>query len=177
MTQGPIGDDCLFLNVWTAAKSATAKLPVMFWVYGGGFNEGSSSVAVYNGAELAKKGIILVSVNYRVGPLGFLAHPELTKESTHRSSGNYGLLDQIAALQWVHDNISGFGEDPGQVTIFGQSASAISVVDLMRSSLRGSRSTTSLRRLSPRTGRSSEGPAIRTAPAFLPGQPTGRAAT
>ncbi len=135
MTQGPIGEDCLFLNVWTAAKSATAKLPVMFWIYGGGFNEGSSSVAVYDGAELAKKGIIVVSVNYRVGPLGFLAHPELTKESAHHASGNYGLLDQIAALQWVHDNISGFGGDPAQVTIFGQSAGAISVVDLMRSPL------------------------------------------
>ena len=74
----------------------------MFWIYGGGFNEGSSAVAVYDGAELAKKGVIVVSVNYRVGPLGFLAHPELTKESEHHSSGNYGLLDQIAALQWVH---------------------------------------------------------------------------
>ena len=78
----------------------------MFWIYGGGFNEGSSSVAVYDGAELAKKGVIVVSVNYRVGPLGFLAHPELTKESAHHASGNYGLLDQIAALHWVHDNIA-----------------------------------------------------------------------
>lgn len=135
MTQGPIGEDCLFLNVWTAANTASAKLPVMFWIYGGGFNEGSSSVAVYDGAELAKKGVIVVSVNYRVGPLGFLAHPELTKESEHHSSGNYGLLDQIAALRWVHNNISGFGGDPSQVTIFGQSAGAISVVDLMRSPL------------------------------------------
>ena len=91
MTQGPIGEDCLFLNVWTAARNASARLPVMFWIYGGGFNEGSSSVAVYNGAELATKGVIVVSVNYRVGPLGFLAHPELTGESEHHSSGNYGL--------------------------------------------------------------------------------------
>jgi para-nitrobenzyl esterase len=135
MTQGAIGEDCLFLNVWTAANTANSRLPVMFWIYGGAFNEGSSSVAVYDGTELAKKGVILVSVNYRVGPLGFLAHPELTKESDHHSSGNYGLLDQIAALQWVHTNISAFGGDPNQVTIFGQSAGAISVVDLMRSPL------------------------------------------
>src|SRR6185503_9727961 len=135
MTQGPIGEDCLFLNVWTAAKNGTAKLPVMFWIYGGGFNEGSSSVAVYDGTELAKKGVIVVSVNYRVGPLGFLTHPELTKESEHQSSGNYGLLDQIAALRWVRDNIAAFGGDPNQVTIFGQSAGALSVAALMRSPL------------------------------------------
>jgi para-nitrobenzyl esterase len=135
MTQGPIGEDCLFLNVWTTAKSSSARVPVMFWIYGGGFNEGSSSVAVYDGAELAKKGVIVVSVNYRVGPLGFLAHPELSQESDHHTSGNYGLLDQIAALQWVHKNIAAFGGDPGQVTIFGQSAGAISVVNLMKSPL------------------------------------------
>jgi para-nitrobenzyl esterase len=135
MTQGPIGEDCLFLNVWTAARTPNARMPVMFWIYGGGFNEGSSSVAVYDGTELAKKGVIVVTVNYRVGPLGFLAHPELTKESEHRSSGNYGLLDQIAALQWVHRNIAAFGGDPLQVTVFGQSAGAISVANLMRSPL------------------------------------------
>jgi len=135
MTQGPIGEDCLFLNVWTPATAPTAKLPVMFWIYGGGFNEGSSSVAVYDGTELAKKGVVLVSVNYRVGPLGFLVHPELSKESEHHVSGNYGLLDQIAALQWVKKNIAAFGGDPAKVTIFGQSAGAISVVDLMRSPL------------------------------------------
>ena len=106
MTQGPIGEDCLFLNVWTAAKTPNARMPVMVWIYGGGFNEGSSAVAVYDGAQLAKKGVIVVSVNYRVGPLGFLAHPELTKESEHGSSGNYGLLDQIAALQWVQQATS-----------------------------------------------------------------------
>lgn len=135
MTQGPIGEDCLFLNVWTAARAPGDRLPVMFWIYGGGFNEGSSSVAVYDGAPLARKGVIVVSVNYRVGPLGFLTHPELTKESEHRSSGNYGLLDQIAALRWVRDNIAAFGGDPNQVTIFGQSAGAISVSSLMRSPL------------------------------------------
>jgi len=135
MTQGPVGEDCLFLNVWTTAKAANAKLPVMLWIYGGGFREGSSSVAVYDGAELAKKGVVVVTVNYRVGALGFLSHPELTKESEHHSSGNYGLLDQIAALQWVQKNIGAFGGDPTQVTIFGQSAGAISVIDLMRSPL------------------------------------------
>ena len=135
MTQGPIGEDCLFLNVWTAARGPNARVPVMFWIYGGGFNEGSSSVAVYDGTELAKKGVIVVSINYRVGPLGFLTHPELTKESEQRSSGNYGLLDQIAALRWVRNNIAAFGGDPNQVTIFGQSAGAISAASLMRSPL------------------------------------------
>src|SRR5262245_21629288 len=135
MTQGPIGEDCLYLNVWTTAKNAGAKHPVMFWIYGGGFTEGSAAVAVYDGAELAKKGVIVVSANYRVGPLGFLAHPELSRESERGVSGNYGLLDQIAALRWVQKNIAAFGGDPAQVTIFGQSAGAISVADLMRSPL------------------------------------------
>lgn len=135
MTQGPISEDCLFLNVWTSASAASAKLPVMFWIYGGGFNEGSGQVAVYDGAGLAKKGVILVSVNYRVGPLGFLVHPELSRESEHHVSGNYGILDQIAALQWVHRNIAAFGGDPSRVTIFGQSAGAQSVVLLMKSPL------------------------------------------
>ena len=133
MTQGPIGEDCLYLNVWTPAKNASVKLPVMVWIYGGAFTEGSSAIAVYDGAELAKKGVIVVTLNYRVGPLGFLAHPELTRESG--TSGNYGLLDQIAALKWVQKNIARFGGDPAQVTIFGQSAGAISVADLMRSPL------------------------------------------
>jgi para-nitrobenzyl esterase len=135
MTQGPTGEDCLFLNVWTAADAATARLPVMFWIYGGGFTEGSTAVAVYDGAELAKKGVVVVSANYRLGPLGFLAHPELTAESPRRSSGNYGLLDQIAALRWVKTNIAAFGGDPDRVTLFGQSAGAMSVASLMRSPL------------------------------------------
>jgi len=135
MTQGVISEDCLFLNVWTAAKSPREKQAVMVYIYGGGFSEGSGSVAVYNGSELAKKGVVVATINYRVGPIGFLIHPELTKESEHHSSGNYGLLDQIAALQWVHRNIAAFGGDPEKVTIFGQSAGAISVVDLMRSPL------------------------------------------
>jgi len=135
MTQGAISEDCLFVNVWTTVKSASEKQAVMVFFYGGGFNEGSSSVAVYNGVELAKKGVVVVTPNYRVGPLGFLVHPDLTKESEHHSSGNYGLLDQIAALKWVQKNIGGLGGDPNRVTIFGQSAGAISVADLMRSPL------------------------------------------
>ena len=135
MTQGPVGEDCLFLNVWTPARTPGDRLPVMLWIYGGGFNEGSSSVAVYDGAQLARKGVVVVTVNYRVGPLGFLTHPELSKESPHKSSGNYGILDQIAALRWVSRNIGGFGGDPRQVTIFGQSAGGISVAVLMRSPL------------------------------------------
>ena len=133
MTQGPVGEDCLYLNVWTPAKNANARLPVMFWIYGGAFNEGSGAIAVYTGAELAKKGVVVITANYRVGPLGFLAHPELTKEAG--TSGNYGLLDQIAALRWVQKNVAGFGGDPRQVTIFGQSAGAMSVAALMRSPL------------------------------------------
>src|SRR5687767_3419697 len=133
MTQGPVAEDCLYLNVWTPAKNANARLPVMFWIYGGAFNEGSGAIAVYNGAELAKKGVVVITANYRVGPLGFLAHPELTKEAG--TSGNYGLLDQIAALRWVQKNVAGFGGDPRQVTIFGQSAGALSVAALMRSPL------------------------------------------
>jgi para-nitrobenzyl esterase len=135
MTQGTLSEDCLFVNVWTGAKPASEKRAVMVFIYGGGFSEGSSSVAVYNGAELAKKGVVVVTFNYRVGPLGFLVHPELTKESEHHSSGNYGLLDQIAALAWVHRNIGAFGGDPARVVVFGQSAGAISVADLMRSPL------------------------------------------
>ena len=135
MTHGALSEDCLFVNVWTAAKSAREKRAVMVFIYGGGFSEGSSSVAVYNGAELAKKGAVVVTFNYRVGPLGFLVHPDLTKESPHHSSGNYGLLDQIAALEWVHRNIDSFGGDADRVTIFGQSAGAISVANLMRSPL------------------------------------------
>jgi len=135
MTQGPISEDCLFLNVWTAAKSPRGKQAVMVFIYGGGFSEGSTVCAVYDGAALAQKGVVVVSMNYRVGPLGFLVYPELTKKSEHHTSGNYGLLDQIAALQWVQKDIAAFGGDPGRVTVFGQSAGAISVDDLMRSPL------------------------------------------
>jgi para-nitrobenzyl esterase len=135
MTQGPVSEDCLFLNVWTPAAAATERLPVMVYIYGGGFNEGSSSVAVYDGAPLASRGIVVVTINYRTGPLGFLVHPALSAESEQKVSGNYGLLDQIAALRWVRRNIAAFGGDPAAVTVFGQSAGAISVADLMRSPL------------------------------------------
>jgi len=135
MEQGPVSEDCLYLNVWTAAKSPNERRPVMVYMYGGGFNEGAGSVAVYDGTQLAKRGVVVVNMNYRVGPLGFLVYPELSKESEHGVSGNYGLLDQVAALQWVHKNIAAFGGDPSRVTIFGQSAGAISVYDLMQSPL------------------------------------------
>jgi para-nitrobenzyl esterase len=120
-------EDCLYLNVWTPAKKSREKLPVMVWIYGGGFAMGSTSYPTYSGEQLAKMGVIVVSVAYRVGPLGFMAHPELTAESENHVSGNYGLLDQIAGLRWVQRNIKKFGGDPSRVTIFGESAGAISV--------------------------------------------------
>ena len=136
---GPVGEtneDCLYLNVWTPAKSTNAKLPVMFWIHGGGFMFGSGGKACYDGAELAKRGdVVVVTCNYRLGPFGFLAHPALTAESPNHASGNYGLMDQIAALQWVQHNIAAFGGDPGCVTIFGQSAGGVSVCALLASPL------------------------------------------
>src|SRR3954467_13985216 len=130
-----VSEDCLFLNIWTpAALTGSARppanLPVFFWIYGGGFNEGSGAVPVYNGANLAKKGLVVVNVNYRVGSLGFMAHPALTTEQGG-ASGNYGIQDQIAALQWVRDNIKAFGGDSSKVTIAGQSAGAMSVQALL----------------------------------------------
>jgi para-nitrobenzyl esterase len=130
----PRSEDCLYLNVWTAA-SASEKRPVMVWIHGGGFVGGSAAGEIYDGTDLAKKGVVLVSFNYRVWKLGFLASPELSKESEHHVSGNYGLLDQIAALQWVRENIAAFGGDPDNVTIFGQSAGSISCNFLMASPL------------------------------------------
>ncbi len=127
-------EDCLYLNIWTPAKSANDRLPVMVWIYGGGFSLGTTSVSQYNGAKLASKGVVLVSVAYRVGELGFLAHPELTAEQ-HGHSGNYGLLDMIAGLKWVKQNIGAFGGDPGRVTIFGESAGGIAVSMLAASPL------------------------------------------
>jgi para-nitrobenzyl esterase len=135
MTQGPVSEDCLFVNVWSSARASEAKQAVMVYIYGGGFTEGSGEVAVYNGENLARKGVVVVTFNYRVGALGFLVYPALTQESPNHSSGNYGLLDQIAALKWVHANIAAFGGDPARVTIFGQSAGAMSVAYLMRSPL------------------------------------------
>ena len=128
-------EDCLYLNVWTPAKSAKEKLPVMVWIYGGGFSFGSTAEPVHSGEELAKKGVVVVSIAYRVGQLGFLAHPELSAESPNGVSGNYGLLDQIAGLKWVQENIPAFGGDPNKVTIFGESAGGISVSMLCASPL------------------------------------------
>ena len=127
VTHGEVSEDCLDLNVWTPAKSKAERLPVYVFLYGGGFSSGSAEVPVYDGEGLARKGLVVVTINYRVGILGFLAHPELTKESGYNASGNYGLLDQIAALRWVRDNIAAFGGDPSRVTIAGQSAGSMSV--------------------------------------------------
>jgi len=121
---GPTSEDCLYVNVWTKA-AANARRPVLVYVYGGGFSSGSGDVPVYDGSQLADRGLVVVNMNYRVGSLGFLAHPELTKEAG--ASGNYGLMDQVAALQWVRDNIAAFGGDPRRVMVAGQSAGAMSV--------------------------------------------------
>lgn len=129
-------ENCLYLNIWASADAKPgAKLPVVVWIYGGGFTLGSSGMAMYDGENVAKKGTIFVSFNYRVGILGNLAHPELTAESQNHASGNYGLMDQVAALQWVKRNIAQFGGDPDNVTITGQSAGAMSVSALEASPL------------------------------------------
>src|ERR1035441_6437929 len=122
MTHNEVSEDCLYLNVWTPAKSASAKLPVYVNIYGGGFNEGSAAVPVYDGEGLARKGLVTVSFNYRVGALGYLAYPELTTESGYHASGNYGELDQVAALEWEHSNIAAFGGDPARVTEIGRAS-------------------------------------------------------
>jgi para-nitrobenzyl esterase len=131
----PIGEDCLYLNIWTRAKSADDRLPVMVWIHGGGFDRGTGAAIGYDGENLASKGAVIVTINYRLGIFGFLALPELTVESPQHSSGNYALLDQIAALRWVQRNIAAFGGDPSRVTIFGESAGSISVNALMASPL------------------------------------------
>jgi para-nitrobenzyl esterase len=130
-----MSEDCLFLNVWTPAKSAGERLPVMVWIHGGAFTCGSGSDELCDGAALAHKGVVVVTFNYRLGVLGFLAHPGLSAESPRQVSGNYGLLDQVAALLWVQRHITQFGGDPGRVTIFGQSAGAASVSLLLVSPL------------------------------------------
>ena len=127
-TPGEMSEDCLYLNVWTPAKSADEKLPVMVFIHGGAFAEGTGSDPLYNGSALAGKGVVVVTLNYRMGALGFLAHPQLDNESANNTSGNYGLLDQQAALRWVQRNIGAFGGDPSRVTIFGQSAGGSSVL-------------------------------------------------
>jgi para-nitrobenzyl esterase len=131
----PVSEDCLYLNVWTPAQSNTASLPVMVFIHGGGNTRGAASENQYDGAYLAKKGVVFVSLNYRMNVFGFMAHPELTRESEHHSSGNYALLDQIAALQWIQRNIARFGGDPNTVMIFGHSAGASNVTALMASPL------------------------------------------
>ena len=128
-------EDCLFVNVWTPAKRASERLPVMVWIHGGGFTAGTPAEQLYHGEWLANKGVVVVSVGYRLGVFGFLAHPELSAESDHHVSGNYGLLDMIAGLQWVQKNVAAFGGDPGRVTIFGESAGAIAVSQLCASPL------------------------------------------
>jgi para-nitrobenzyl esterase len=138
-TRGPGGagpapsEDCLYLNVWTGAKSAGERRPVIVWTYGGGFTLGSGSTPMYNGEALAKKGAVVVTYNYRLGVFGFLAHPELSKESGHHASGNYALMDMAAALKWVQKNIANFGGDPKRVTIDGESAGSIMVSTMVGS--------------------------------------------
>jgi para-nitrobenzyl esterase len=128
-------EDCLFLNIWTPEWPVTSRKTVMFWIHGGGNFGGSASNAGFDGESLARHGVVVVSANYRLTLFGFFAHPELTRESPHHASGNYGLMDQIAALKWVRDNITKFGGDPGNVTVFGQSAGAVDANVLMTSPL------------------------------------------
>lgn len=128
-----MSEDCLYLNVWTPAKSEREKLPVLVYFFGGGFVAGDGSELRYDGESMARKGIVALTVNYRLGVFGFFAHPQLTKESPHHASGNYGLLDQHAALKWVEENIAAFGGDPKRVTIAGESAGSVSVSAQMAS--------------------------------------------
>jgi para-nitrobenzyl esterase len=130
-----MSEDCLYLNLWVPPHAAGDKLPVMVWIYGGGLENGSASTPLYAGDRLARKGVIVVTANYRLGVLGFLAHPELSRESPQHVSGNYGLLDQLAALRWVQRNIAVFGGDSARVTVFGQSSGSISISELVVSPL------------------------------------------
>jgi para-nitrobenzyl esterase len=134
-TRSTASEDCLYLNVWTPAKSAKDKIPVLVWIHGGGFAAGANMEPLFDGDVVAKKGVVLVNITYRLGNLGFLAHPELSKETANHISGNYGLLDQIAALKWIKKNIAAFGGDPNKITIFGESAGGISVSMLAASPL------------------------------------------
>jgi para-nitrobenzyl esterase len=131
----PVSEDCLTLSIWTPAKSRDERLPVMVWIPGGGFAQESASIPLYWGDKLARRSVIVVTINYRVGLLGFLSHPALTRESGFHSSGNYGLLDQIAALAWIKRNVAAFGGDSERVTIWGQSAGSMSISLLMSSPL------------------------------------------
>ena len=129
----PLSEDCLYLNVWTGAANASERRPVMVYFFGGAFTEGSGSVPLYDGDALAKKGAVVVTMNYRLGPYGFFVHPALTAESPHKASGNYGLMDMLASLRWVQSNIAAFGGDPSNVTVFGQSAGAMAIGSLVAS--------------------------------------------
>jgi para-nitrobenzyl esterase len=135
MAQNDASEDCLCLNVWTGVKGASEKRPVLVWIHGGAFYEGSGEIITYDGEELAKKGLVVVTINYRLGIFGFFTHPELTKESPQHASGNYGLHDVVAALEWIQKNIAAFGGDPSRVTIAGQSAGAAAVHTLTASPL------------------------------------------
>jgi len=135
LTVEEMSEDCLYLNIWKPQKTTDDKLPVMLWLYGGGLTNGSASTPLYSGGNLARQDVIVITANYRLGALGFLAHPELSKEADYKSSGNYGILDMIAALQWIQENIESFGGDPKNVTIFGQSSGAISISALIASPL------------------------------------------
>lgn len=128
-------EDCLYLNIWTPTKNYNEKLPVLIYFNGGGLMAGSGSEPRYAGNAMARKGIISVTANYREGIFGFFAHPELSKETSYKGSGNYGYLDQVAAIQWVKDNIAAFGGDPSRITIVGESAGSMSVSALMASPL------------------------------------------
>jgi para-nitrobenzyl esterase len=130
-----MSEDCLNLTVWTPAKPDSKRLPVYVWFYGGGFAAGAEDEPRYDGESLARQGIVVVNVNYRLGVFGFLAHPELTKESAHHASGNFGMLDQVAAIEWVKRNIAAFSGDPGRITVGGESAGSLSVSALMASPL------------------------------------------
>ncbi len=131
----PLSEDCLYLNIWTSAKEKKDKMPVFVWIHGGAMTSGAGSCAVYDGEEMAKKGVVFVSINYRLGVFGFMAHTDLSTESGHKASGNYGFLDQIEALKWIQKNIDDFGGDPKNVTIAGQSAGSFSVNALVASPL------------------------------------------
>jgi para-nitrobenzyl esterase len=131
----PLSEDCLYLNIWTEADKTSEKRPVIVWIHGGAFTGGSGTVPLYDGSEMAGKGVIFITINYRLGVFGFLAHPQLSAESDLKTSGNYGILDQVEALRWIKNNIEAFGGDPSNITIAGQSAGSVSVNALMVSPL------------------------------------------